>query len=102
MTWANEYRYAASPLGDLRFRKPVDPVQETGVISAKEVRCVDDPYKKLRLILPINSMVTFVSAYRTHHSASLPFQSRTRRTASSSMSTLQRMHLIQPTAKDYR
>lgn len=34
---ADMSRYAAAPLGDLRFRKPATPKHETGVIAAKEV-----------------------------------------------------------------
>lgn len=37
-TRAELSRYAAAPLGNLRFRKPADPERETGVVAAKEVR----------------------------------------------------------------
>lgn len=39
----NQYlsmRYAAAPLGDLRFRAPAPPELVSGVQEAKEVRCM--------------------------------------------------------------
>ena len=33
-------RFAAPPLGDLRFRAPRDPLNETGIIQAHSVRTV--------------------------------------------------------------
>jgi acetylcholinesterase len=31
-------RYAAPPLGENRFRRPRDPLEETGIVPAKEVK----------------------------------------------------------------
>lgn len=41
-------RYAAPPLGQNRFKRPLDPLDETGVVLAKEVR--NNTYASLLII----------------------------------------------------
>jgi hypothetical protein len=66
------------------------------VVNAKDVRCSICPYWCISgLTLLHYSMVLFASAYRIPRPAFLPSPSRTRKTAFSSMFTLQPMRLME-------